>query len=604
VRRFALVALAAIAVLIVRVGFGVGWAASVHGTPGPDVLGGTAKADRLFGRGGADRLDGLAGPDFLDGGPGPDVLDAGRGDDLVSAEEDGARDRIACGPGRDVVTLEAIDRADASCEVASVQLSRDRTFARGAQHRTAVEPASFASGRTVVAAFQLGRIGGGGAGAIGFSTSRDAGRTWRSGVLPGITEGSPRPGASMRAADPSVVFDPVHRWWLVASLADDFGGTSILVSRSRDGLEWSAPIVAAGREAGDADKEWLVCDGSRTSRFRGRCYVSYLNLTTEQIETRFTLDGGRTWSAPAATAPSTLTSIVNGALPVTRPDGSLVVLFSAFSGVLDPAQNSILAVRSTDGGVTFGPVTRVTPLYEEDVRGMRAPPLPSATVDRAGTVYVAWADCRFRPECAAQDVVVATSRDGRTWSGPRRVPAVAPGEDAPEVFLPAIAVDPSSTAGSPRVAVVYHTLPQEAGCAFDACPGVDVWLQRSADGGAHWGRPQRLSARSMPLGWIADGDTGAMLGDYISVSWAGGRPVPVFALALTPDGRRAQAGDLRDGSAKVEPLGRVAQRESTRFTREGSLVRSQPRPLRRRRRAPAGASPPEPECRPSVVESP
>ena len=31
--------------------------------------------------------------------------------------------------------------------------------------------------------------------------------------------------------------------------------------------------------------------------------------------------------------------------------------------------------------------------------------------------------------------------------------------------------------------------------------------------------------------------------------------------------------------AKVLPLGRVAQRESTRFTREGSLVRSQPRPL-------------------------
>src|SRR5581483_5472708 len=30
---------------------------------------------------------------------------------------------------------------------------------------------------------------------------------------------------------------------------------------------------------------------------------------------------------------------------------------------------------------------------------------------------------------------------------------------------------------------------------------------------------------------------------------------------------------------KVKALGRVAQRESTRFTREGSLVRSQPRPL-------------------------
>ena len=39
----------------------------------------------------------------------------------------------------------------------------------------------------------------------------------------------------------------------------------------------------------------------------------------------------------------------------------------------------------------------------------------------------------------------------------------------------------------------------------------------------------------------------------------------------------------RRNSAKVLPLGRVAQRESTRFTREGSLVRSQPRPLRKAR---------------------
>jgi hypothetical protein len=72
------------------------------------------------------------------------------------------------------------------------------------------------------------------------------------------------------------------------------------------------------------------------------------------------------------------------------------------------------------------------------------------------------------------------------------------------------------------------------GCALDECPGVDVWVQRSGDGGATWARPQRLSARGMPLTWIADGDTGAMLGDYVSLSWAGGRPVPVFALASPP----------------------------------------------------------------------
>ena len=39
-----------------------------------------------------------------------------------------------------------------------------------------------------------------------------------------------------------------------------------------------------------------------------------------------------------------------------------------------------------------------------------------------------------------------------------------------------------------------------------------------------------------------------------------------------------ETGPLSLYPAKVLAPGRVAQRESTRFTREGSLVRSQPRP--------------------------
>jgi len=524
-------ALAAAAVLWV----GVGWAATVRGTEASDRLRGTAGADRLFGRGGPDRIDALAGPDFVDGGAGPDVITAGAGDDRVSVEQDGARDRVACGAGRDIVTAETIDAPDATCEVVSVQLSHDLTVDTDAQHATAVEPASASSRRTVVTAYQVGRFAGGGAAAMGFATSRDAGATWRSGLLPGVTDESPSPGASPRAADPSVAYDSTHRWWLVASLAaDPERGTSLLVSRSRDGLAWSRPVVVAGSSEGDFDKEWIACDGSRTSPLRGRCYLSYLNLEAQRLETRYSTNGGQTWSPPAITAASDTGSIVNGAQPVPRPDGTVVVVFSAFDGLLDPDHNAILAARSTDGGRTFGPVTRIAALYEEDVRGMRAPPMPSTAVDRSGTITVAWSDCRFRPECAAPDVVLATSRDGRTWTGPRRVPAVPASEDGPDVFLPAIAVDPTSPAGRTRLAVVYHTLPQPSGCVLEDCQGVDAWVQRSDDGGRTWRRPQRLSARSMPLFWMADGDVGAMLGDYVAVSWAGGRPVPVFALASPP----------------------------------------------------------------------
>src|SRR4051794_24362489 len=56
-----------------------------------------------------------------------------------------------------------------------------------AQHRTEVEPDTFMSGSTIVSAFQIGRVFGGGASDVGFATSNDGGTTWVHGSLPGLT---------------------------------------------------------------------------------------------------------------------------------------------------------------------------------------------------------------------------------------------------------------------------------------------------------------------------------------------------------------------------------------------------------------------------------
>jgi Ca2+-binding RTX toxin-like protein len=50
----------------------------IVGTPGPDVLRGTAKLERIFGLGGDDRIDGGAGDDVIRGGPGNDTIRGGR----------------------------------------------------------------------------------------------------------------------------------------------------------------------------------------------------------------------------------------------------------------------------------------------------------------------------------------------------------------------------------------------------------------------------------------------------------------------------------------------------------------------------------------------
>jgi hypothetical protein len=42
----------------------------------------------------------------------------------------------------------------------------------------------------------------------------------------------------------------------------------------------------------------------------------------------------------------------------------------------------------------------------------------------------------------------------------------------------------------------------------------------------------------MKLDWLADTNLGRMVGDYISTSFAAGRPVPVLALAAAPSGGR------------------------------------------------------------------
>ncbi|MBA2476942.1 MAG: exo-alpha-sialidase [Actinobacteria bacterium] len=494
-------------------------AATVTGTDGPDRLRGTARADAISGQGGADRISGGAGGDLLDGGPGRDAIAGGTGNDRIAAAGDGAADTVACGPGRDLVNADAKDRVAGDCEVVSRRLSRDPYTSPESQHETQVEPDSFAYGTTIVTAFQSGRFVRGGASGIGFATSLDAGGSWRSGVLPELSASSTSAGPAERVSDPVVAFDAVHGTWLIASLGVSGADTSIFVSRSRDGVRWERPVRAAVASTGELayDKEWLACDNWQSSPLRGRCYLSYTDLAGERLATQSSSDGGATWSAAVTGFSGPLT----GAQPVARPNGDLVVVFLA--------RDELLSVRSGDGGGSFDPPARVAVLQAVDVRGLRDPPLPSIDAAADGTVLAAWHDCRFRAGCRANDIVVSSSADGVAWTRPRRLP-LSPVGGRRGHFVPGLTVDP----GSSRVAVAYHSL-VDASCPEDSCLA-DVALVESLDGGKTWGRPERLSAQSMPLTWLADTSLGRMLGDYISTSYVGGRAVPVFSLASRPVG--------------------------------------------------------------------
>jgi hypothetical protein len=401
------------------------------------------------------------------------------------------------------------------------------------QANTQVEPASFAWGKKIVATFQDWRIFDGGAAGLGWATSADAGAHWRTGTLP--------LGEYLAASDPVVTFDAAHHAWLISGIGFRGRYHDVFVSRSTDGIRWSGPVVAAADADEDHDKEWVGCDNGARSRFRGRCYLAYVDTAKWLLGIRTSDDGGLTWSKPLRIQPGVTGrgAVFSGPIPITRPNGDVVVPYSFFAPLNEGGRGTseedrVAAVVSHDGGATFGEPVRIAALEAaDDLTGIRAPSLPSVAADAAGKIFVAWQDARFRSRAGENDIVFATSTDGTRWTAPTRIRM--PGAQA--YFLPAIAVDPATSGKKAHVAVAYYSIHMSPNCMVYV-PGcyqeIDAWLVQSQNGGRTWSAPQRLNAQSMQAGWLADTSLGAMLGDYIGVSYVRGRPVPVLALAGPP----------------------------------------------------------------------
>jgi hypothetical protein len=469
-------------------------------------------------------LKGSQRADLLVGTPAPDTMIARGGNDAVQAAFGGV-DGVDCGAGRDVVSADAADRVR-NCELVSRRLSVDPYANADSQHESAVEPDSFAYGGTVVAAYQVGRRQEGAAANIGTAASTDGGRTWQRGFVPSLTVNSQPPGPETAASDPAVAYDVAHGVWLVAALTIARGISHVYVSRSTDGVHWSTPIdVQSGPIL---DKEWIACDNGAASPFRGRCYMEYTDDVKNIVVSQSSDDGGVTWSAPVRA-----NSILVGTQPVILPTGTLVVVAGDYNGS-KALNGAMVALRSTDGGTTFTRST-VSDLRSKDNGAMRAISLPSLDVDANGTIYAAWHDCRFRPGCAQNDMVVSTSTDGATWTPPTRV-GVVPASSSASMFIAGLAADPLQPG---RLGLVYAYY--LAGSCARACL-LGIGFTMSQDGGRTWSANRQLHAQPMQMAWLPQAEGGRMIGDYFSTSFVGGRVVPVFALATSPLKTRFREG--------------------------------------------------------------
>lgn len=405
-----------------------------------------------------------------------------------------------------------------------LRVSSDPFTNATSQHRTQVEPDTFSFGSTIVSAFQSGRFFDGGASDIGWSTSTDGGAHWTTGFLSGVTtfQGN---GAYGRASDPSVAYDARDRVWLISSLALDGPSSApfaVLVSASSDGRSWEAKpaVVASGT---GLDKEWIVCDNHASSPFYGRCVVEYDDTTAlNALRMATSTDGGTTWTA--STVPASVHGL--GGQPLVQSNGKIVVPYWSAAG-------SIAAISSVNGGATYSAAGTIASITDHQVAGgLRTEPLPSAASDGAGNLYVVWQDCRFRTGCTQNDLVMSKSSNGASWSPVARIPIDAASSSL-DHFIPGLDVDISTSGNTARLALVYYFYPNRA-CTPSTCQ-LEVGFIDSTNGGSTWG-PHRTIAGPMSLSWLARTNQGAMVGDYISTSFANGKAHPVFALAHAPNG--------------------------------------------------------------------
>src|SRR5690349_17672034 len=110
-----------------------------------------------------------------------------------------------------VCAMLVLGASRALANVALKQVSSDPYTNATSYHATEVEPDTYASGATLVSAFQAGRFFDGGSSNIGWATTANGGSTWSHGFLPGTTAFSTPAGPFARISDPAVTYEAKDR---------------------------------------------------------------------------------------------------------------------------------------------------------------------------------------------------------------------------------------------------------------------------------------------------------------------------------------------------------------------------------------------------------
>jgi hypothetical protein len=376
----------------------------------------------------------------------------------------------------------------------------------------------------MVVSFEVARGQGHGGGAdIGIAISTDAGATWNSHFLSGLT--TAQGGSGVATGNANVTYDAAHQVWLIQTLIlTNQGTTQLVVLRSADGANWDPNPIPVSDQP-HPDKPWIACDNTATSPYYGHCYMQWDTVNVATLYFSTSTDGGLIWGTPLTPAGSLVGG--NGQVHV-QPNGTVVVPM----GTTPPANFltgpfSISAVVSKDGGASWNaPVTISSEPPAHTVFDFRTG-ASSSGIDGTGNVYVVWPDCSFRTGCSSNDLIFSSSSDGITWSIPSRIP-IDPVTSTADHFTPGVAVDANTSGSTAHLVVTYYSYTQ-ADCNDATCQ-LNYGFVASQDGGKTWSAAQTL-AGPMLITWLPETGGGRDVGDYSSACYVSGKAFGLFAVA-------------------------------------------------------------------------
>jgi len=151
----------------------------------------------------------------------------------------------------------------------------------------------------------------------------------------------------------------------------------------------------------------------------GTVYATYLIPGRNSMMVSRSSDRGTTWEAFEASPPSGWYGPVSmDWSPEGGPEGTVHLVYEDQVGTPNAADRDVFHRRSTDGGRTFTPPTRVNDDRPDQATGVPGYQItPTVRVAPEGRVDVAWYDTRNDTGQFTTDVYYAYSEDnGQTWS--------------------------------------------------------------------------------------------------------------------------------------------------------------------------------------------